>query len=71
MPEDKNERVEQQPGQQQVTLRVDESKMASSYANAFRTHATAEEVILDFGLNLPGAQQVNEGIVKAYAEEGV
>ena len=63
--------------QQEVTLRVDERNLRTSYANAFRTNATAEEVMLDFGLNLlgppakEGAQpeilfQVNERIVMNY-----
>jgi hypothetical protein len=48
----------EQTGQQQVQLRIDESKMQASYANAFRTNGTAEEIILDFGLNIfgPAAQ---------------
>jgi hypothetical protein len=37
---------------QEVVLRLDERNLRSSYANAFRTNATAEEVLLDFGLNL-------------------
>ena len=41
-----------QTGRQQVRLRVDERNMGSTYANAFRTNGTAEEVMLDFGLNL-------------------
>ena len=43
----------------QVRLGVDERSMQTSYANAFRTNGTAEEVMLDFGLNLvnPAAQQ--------------
>ena len=69
MAKDKNADAEQdkpieaqareQTGQQQVQLRIDEAKMETTYANAFRTNGTAEEVILDFGLNLigPGAQQ--------------
>ncbi len=36
---------------QQVQLRVDERKMKTTYANAFRTNGTAEEVMMDFGLN--------------------
>ena len=48
------EQAREQTGQQQVQLRVDESGMATTYANAFRTNGTAEEVILDFGLNLVG-----------------
>lgn len=39
-------------GQRQVRLRVDERNMSTDYANGFRTNATAEEVIIDFGLNL-------------------
>jgi hypothetical protein len=37
---------------QEVTLRLDERNLKSSYANAFRANATNEEVMLDFGLNL-------------------
>lgn len=37
----------------QVQLRIDESKMKTSYANTIRTSTTPEEVILDFGINLP------------------
>ena len=35
----------------QVRLRIDQSKMDTGYANAFRTSATAEEIMIDFGLN--------------------
>ncbi len=45
------EQAREQTGQRQVQLRIDESKMAASYANAFRTNGTAEEVMLDFGVN--------------------
>ncbi len=41
----------EQTGQQQVRLRIDESDIQTTYANAFRTNGTAEEVLLDFGLN--------------------
>lgn len=53
------EQVREQTGQQQVRLHVDERDMRTSYANAFRTNSTAEEVMLDFGLNLvnPAPQQ--------------
>ncbi len=44
----------EQTGQQQVRLRVDERSLETTYANAFRTNGTAEEVMLDFGLNLAG-----------------
>jgi len=48
------EQARQQTGQQQVQLRIDETSLQTNYANAFRTNGTAEEVILDFGLNLVG-----------------
>ncbi|NQU74705.1 MAG: DUF3467 domain-containing protein [Planctomycetes bacterium] len=52
------EQAKEQTGQQQVRLRVDERNMKTTYANAFRTNGTAEEVMLDFGLNLiPQPQQ--------------
>jgi hypothetical protein len=62
---------------QEVTLRLDERNLKSSYANAFRTNATAEEVMVDFGLNLvvpPSKQggqpeilfQVNERVIMNY-----
>jgi len=41
-----------QTGHTRITTRVDESNLRTSYASAFRTSATAEEVILDFGLNI-------------------
>ena len=67
----------EQTGQQQVRLRIDERDLRSSYANAFRTNGTAEEVLVDFGLNLvtpaqeQGAQpeilfKANERIVMNY-----
>jgi hypothetical protein len=46
--------AKEQTGQRQVQLRIDESKLDSTYANAFRTNGTPEEIILDFGLNLAG-----------------
>ncbi len=55
------EQAREQTGQQQVRLRVDEREMSSSYANAFRTNGTAEEVMLDFGLNLISPAPQKEG----------
>ena len=54
VPADKpvEEQARQQTGRQQVRVRIDERNMTTSYANAFRTNGTAEEVMLDFGLNL-------------------
>jgi hypothetical protein len=37
----------------QVQLRIDESKMGTTYANTIRTSTTQDEVVLDFGMNLP------------------
>jgi len=37
----------------QIQLRIDESKMHSTYANTIRTSTTQDEVVLDFGINLP------------------
>ncbi|MCD4699621.1 MAG: DUF3467 domain-containing protein, partial [Phycisphaerae bacterium] len=66
-PDDKNEKpieeqAREQTGQQQVRIHVDEREMRTSYANAFRTNGTAEEVMLDFGLNLvaPAAQKQDQ-----------
>jgi hypothetical protein len=42
--------------QQEVRLRIDDTHMESSYANAFRTNATPEELMLDFGINLVNQQ---------------
>ncbi len=62
VPEPVEEQARQQTGQRQVRIQIDERDMATCYANAFRTNATAEEVILDFGLNVvtPGGQQANQ-----------
>lgn len=35
----------------QVRLRVDERDMVTHYANGFRTHTPAEELMVDFGIN--------------------
>ena len=43
--------AQEQTGQQQVRLRIDQRNMTTCYANAFRTGTTAEEIMLDFGLN--------------------
>ena len=42
-----------QPQQQQIAVRIDETKMVTTYANTIRTTNTQDEVILDFGLNIP------------------
>jgi hypothetical protein len=55
------DQAREQTGQQQVQLRIDEAGMGTTYANAFRTNGTAEEVILDFGLNLIGPPTQPQG----------
>ncbi len=45
--------------QQPVQVRIDESKMATTYANVFRTFNLGEGMVIDFGLNLP--QQTQQG----------
>lgn len=37
----------------QIALRIDESRMTTTYANTIRTSTTQDEVVLDFGMNLP------------------
>ena len=47
-------------------VRVTEAGMDTSYANAFRTNGSAEEVMLDFGVNLlnpASAQQDQQEII--------
>lgn len=39
--------------QQNVQLHINEAKMETTYANMIRTSFTPEEVVLDFGMNLP------------------
>jgi len=57
------EQAAQQTGTRQVRLRIDQSDLHTCYANAFRTNATAEEVIVDFGLNqvVSAQRPQNEG----------
>ena len=57
------QQAQQQTGRQQVRLRIDQRELNTCYANAFRTNATAEEVIVDFGLNqvVQASRQGSEG----------
>jgi hypothetical protein len=41
-----------QTGQQRIRIRIDESNLKTSYVSGFRPTMTAEEVMLDFGLNV-------------------
>ena len=66
-----------QGGQQSVQLLLDEREMRTTFANAYRIHHTAEEVVLDFGFNMAnpnpqGGQQqqllfkVTERVIMSY-----
>lgn len=37
----------------QIQIRIDESKMATTYANTIRTMSTMDEVVMDYGVNIP------------------
>lgn len=45
--------------QQQIRLNVNADQMKTSYANAFQTHSTPEELLLSFGINqtLPSQEE--------------
>lgn len=47
-----DDQAREQTGQQQIRVRVNEAGLTTSYANAFRTNTSAEEVIVDFGMNM-------------------
>ena len=63
--------------QQNIQVNLDERDLRTTFANAYRIHTTAEEVVLDLGFNMPnpnpagGAQsllfKVNERVVMSYA----
>ena len=44
---------------QQIRLNVNADQMKTSYANAFQTHSTPEELLLSFGINqtLPSQEE--------------
>jgi len=46
------EQARDQTGQKQIRVRIDERNLQTSYVSGFRPTMTAEEVMLDFGLNL-------------------
>ena len=48
------------PQQQTVRVRMDQRDVKTSYANAFNTHGLINEVILDFGLNVPVPPQPDQ-----------
>jgi len=47
------EQARDQTGKMQLRVHIDERDLKTSYANGFRPIPGAEEVVLDFGLNLP------------------
>ena|SRR5215210_4314124 len=49
-----------QQQQQQIQIRMDETKMVTTYANTIRTSTTMDEIVLDFGLNMPMQAAPNE-----------
>lgn len=55
------------PQSQHVQLRIDESKMATTYANTIRTSTTQDEIILDFGINLPQQQTKDGGVQMTFS----
>ena len=55
------QQAREQTGQRQITLRVDERNMTTAYTNAVRTNGTAEEVMLDFGLNMVSPTSAQQG----------
>ncbi len=55
--------AENEPKTQQVQLRIDESKMTTTYANTIRTSTTGDEIVLDFGMNLPVQSDGNQTVL--------
>lgn len=52
----------QQPGGGQMMVQVDESKCVTSYANAWQMNAGQDEIICDFGVQLPRMIGNQQGI---------
>lgn len=48
----------------EVKLRIDETEMHSTYANTIRSSSTVDEVILDFGMNMPVPGRNDEIVFK-------
>ena len=63
------EQAAQQQGRQ-VQLRIDESRMSTTYANTIRTATTPDEVVLDFGLNMPMPAQNGQAAMTFAAATG-
>jgi hypothetical protein len=65
-------------GQQGVQVLLDERELRTMYTNAYRIHTAAEEVVIDFGFNMPnpnsqpGGQQqllfkVTDRVIMSYS----
>ncbi len=63
-------------GRQSVQVMLDERDLRTSFANGYRIHTTAEEVVIDFGFNLlnpnpQGGQQmlfrVSDRVIMSYS----
>src|SRR5258708_7368013 len=71
------EEIQQQEGQQAVQVLLDERDLRTVFTNAYRIHATAEEVVVELGFNMPnpnaqGGQQqvlykVSERVIMSYS----
>ncbi len=55
------ETITGQDPNQQVQVLLDERELKSMYANAYRIHTSAEEVIIDLGFNMPNPNPQNPG----------
>jgi len=57
------------PAQASMHVMIDERDLKTHYSNAYRIHATADEVIVDLGFNMPdpnprqGAAQQTPGLL--------
>lgn len=61
MSQDQPETSAGQDPNQQVQVLLDERELKSMYANAYRIHTSAEEVIIDLGFNMPNPNPQNPG----------
>ena len=52
-----------QPQERQIQLRIDESRMNTTYANTIRTSTMPDEMVMDFGINMPMPTQDGQGML--------
>ncbi len=54
-----NQENQESKENQQIRLNVNADQMQTSYANAFQTHSTPEEILISFGINqtLPSQEE--------------